>query len=177
MSNYVEKEYKIFEMFKKDWALVTAGNLEDFNTCTVAWGSLGTIWTRSGNGSIATVYIHPSRYTNDYFLKNDTFTVSFYSNEYKKQLGYLGSHSGRDEDKVSAVGFTPIETHNSVTFKEAKLTLVCKKLYYGKYNKDNLAQEIKDYYISKPQSFPLDENGEWNPHYEYIGEIIDVIEE
>ena len=32
MSNHMEKEYKIFEMFKKDWALVTAGTLEDFNT-------------------------------------------------------------------------------------------------------------------------------------------------
>ena len=175
--NYTEKEYKIFEMFKKDWALVIAGNLCDFNTCTVAWGSLGTIWTRSGNGSIATVYIHPSRYTNDYFLKNDMFTVSFYDEEYKKQLGYLGSHSGRDEDKVSNVDFHPIETHDTVTFKEAKLTLVCKKLYQGQFDKDNLAQEIKDYYISKPTSFPLDENGDWQTHYMYVGEIIEVIEE
>ena len=86
MTNFMEKDYKIFEMFKNDWALVTAGNKDDFNTCTVAWGSLGTIWTRNGNGAIATVYIHPSRYTNEYFLKNDTFTVSFYSEEYKKLL-------------------------------------------------------------------------------------------
>ena len=43
-------------------------------------------------------------------------------------------------------------------------------------DKENLAQEIKDYYMSKPQSFPLDDNGDWHAHYLFIGEIIDVIE-
>jgi len=176
MKNFVEKEFKIFEMFKKDNALVTAGNLDDFNTCTVGWGSLGTLWTRGKDGATVTIYVHPARYTNEYLLKNEMFTVSFYSNEYKKQLGYLGSRSGRDEDKVSKVGFTPIETHNSVTFEEAKLTLVCKKLYQDEFKKENIAQEIQDYYISKPQSYPLDENGNWHPHCVYVGEIIDVIE-
>ena len=176
MNNFDEKEYKIFEMFHKDWALVTAGNIQHHNTCTVGWGSMGTLWTRSGKGTVMTVYIHPARYTCDFFKENDTFTVSFYDNEYKKQLGYLGSHSGRDEDKEKTVGFTPVETHNSVTFKEAKLTFVCKKLYQHEISKEDLAQEIKDYYMSKPQSFPLDENGEWHAHYMFIGEIIDVIE-
>ena len=176
MKNFDEKEYKVFEMFRNQWALVTAGNIENFNTCTIGWGSLGTLWTRSKKGAIVTVYVHPSRYTNNYLLENDTFTVSFYEQEYKKQLGYLGSHSGRDEDKVSIVGFNPVVTHNSITFEEAKLTFVCKKLYQHEIDKENLAQEIKDYYISKPQSFPLDENGEWHAHYMFIGEVIDVIE-
>ncbi len=177
MSNLMEKDYKIFEMFKKQWALVTAGNIDDFNTCTVGWGSMGTLWTRNGLGATMTVYIHPARHTCNYLINNDTFTVSFYAEDYKKQLAYLGSHSGRDEDKVSAVGFTPVEVNDSITFKEAKLTFVCKKLYQHQYEKENLAKEIQDYYISKPTSFPLDENGEWQAHYEFIGEIIEVIEE
>ena len=48
MNNFEEKDYKVFDMFAKQWALVTAGNMEDYNTCTVSWGSLGTIWTRPG---------------------------------------------------------------------------------------------------------------------------------
>ena len=44
MENFKEKEYKVFEMFDKQWAVVTAGSLEHYNSCTVSWGSLGNIW-------------------------------------------------------------------------------------------------------------------------------------
>jgi len=40
---YKEKDYRVFAMFEKDWALVTAGMIERFNSCTVGWGSLGNI--------------------------------------------------------------------------------------------------------------------------------------
>lgn len=34
--NFEEKEYKAFELFQKQWALVTAGSMEKFNSCTVS---------------------------------------------------------------------------------------------------------------------------------------------
>jgi len=55
------KEYttKPFECFDKDWALVTAGNMEDYNTMTISWGSMGTLWSKP----IVTIYVKPIRYT------------------------------------------------------------------------------------------------------------------
>ena len=38
-----------FDLFRKQWALVTAGTPEHFNACTISWGSLGTLWTRPGS--------------------------------------------------------------------------------------------------------------------------------
>ena len=38
MREFMEKDYKVFEMFDKQWALVTAGTMEHFNSCTVSWG-------------------------------------------------------------------------------------------------------------------------------------------
>ena len=35
MTNFMEKDYKIFEMFKNDWALVTAGNKDDFKASSL----------------------------------------------------------------------------------------------------------------------------------------------
>ncbi len=69
MENFKTKDYKIFEMFDKDWGLVTAGTMECHNSCTISWGSLGNIWG-DGNKSlpIVTVYIHPARHTSE-FLK------------------------------------------------------------------------------------------------------------
>ena len=40
---FEEKEYKVFDMFNNQWALATAGDIGHYNTCTIAWGSLGTI--------------------------------------------------------------------------------------------------------------------------------------
>ena len=84
--------------FHEDWALVAAGNMDDHNAMTVSWGGIGCLW----NKPVATVYIRPNRHTYGYFEKNEYFTVSFYPGEYKKALGYLGTKSGRDEDKIAA---------------------------------------------------------------------------
>ena len=101
MKAFETKDYKAFTMFEERWALVTAGTLDDFNTCTVSWGSMGNMWGMLGNDiSTVTVYIHPARYTQEFMAKYDTFTVSLFPNSQRKALGYLGSHSGRDEDKV-----------------------------------------------------------------------------
>lgn len=177
MNNFEEKDYKVFDLFRNQWALVSAGNIEDFNTCTVSWGSLGTLWTRPGkNGSAVTVYLHPARYTREVLQQNDTFTVSFFQREYRKALGYLGSHSGRNEDKVSAAGLTPISVGDSVTYREANLTFICRKIYQHQLEKEDIAQDVQDYYIADPKAYPLNENGEWEPHWVFVGEIIDVID-
>lgn len=39
------------------------------------------------------------------------------------------SPDGRDEDKVKAAGLTPVAIGDSVTYEEANLTFLCKKLY------------------------------------------------
>ncbi len=34
----------IFSQFDKKWALLTAGDKDKFNTMTISWGGLGTLW-------------------------------------------------------------------------------------------------------------------------------------
>ena len=175
MKQFEEKDYKIFDLFRNQWALVTAGNIKKFNTCTVGWGSLGTLWTKQGqNGSTVTVYLHPARYTCEVLQQNAIFTVSFFPKKYRKALGYLGTHSGRNEDKVSASGLSPISIDQGVTFKEANLTFVCRKMYQHQFSKEDIAQDVQDYYAANPKSYPLNEKGEWEPHWVFVGEITDV---
>lgn len=177
MKEFEQKEYKVFDMFSHQMALVTAGNMEHFNGCTIGWGSLGNIWSRGGSiGSIMTVYVYPSRYTCEFLKANETFTVSFFPKEHRKALEYMGSHSGRNEDKVKAAGLIPVAMGGSVTYQQANLTFLCKKLYQHEFVKEDLAGEIQDYYRARPASFPPDANGEWQTHYMFVGEIIDVDE-
>lgn len=177
MKAFETKDYKAFTMFENRWALVTAGMLDDFNTCTVSWGSMGNIWGPNGGDiSTVTVYIHPARYTQEFMAKYDTFTVSFFPESYHKDLGYLGSHSGRDENKVANSGLTPVVAGDGVTFKEAELTFVCKKLYEHQFDEAYLAEKVKDYYASNPAVYTQAGHDRWEPHYMYIGEVVDAIE-
>ena len=121
----MELNVDIFSQFDKKWALLTAGTKNSFNSMTISWGGLGTLW----NKPAATVYVRQSRYTHDFMDNNEYFTVSFYPEEFKKQLGVLGTKSGRDMDKMNDSGLTPVEVGESVSFKEAEVTLVCRKLF------------------------------------------------
>ena len=175
MKEFEQKDYKVFEMFSHQLALVTAGNIDSFNGCTIGWGSLGNIWSRADSVCpIITVYVYPSRYTCEFLKANNTFTVSFFPQEYRKALGYMGTHSGRSEDKVKASGLTPVAMGDSVTYQQANLTFLCKKLYQHEFAKEDLAEEIRSYYKASPAVYPPDENGDWQTHYMFVGEIVGV---
>jgi flavin reductase (DIM6/NTAB) family NADH-FMN oxidoreductase RutF len=109
------------------------------------------------------VYVNPDRYTWDLLTKSETFTVQFFPPEYRKALGYLGSHSGREEDKVAAASLTPKELAGGITFEEANLTFVCHKLYQGPFQREGLAEEINHGIYEG-----------WDPHWMFVGEILEV---
>ena len=166
MKDFELRDYKVFDLFNNRWGLVTAGGIDHYNTCTIGWGSLGSIWGPQGRArSIVTVYVNPERYTWEFLKECDTFTVEFFPEEYRKALAYLGTKSGRDEDKVAAAGLTPKAAGDGVTFEEAELTFVCRKLYQGPFEREGLAPEISEGIYK-----------DWEPHWMFVGEIVEAIE-
>lgn len=150
-----------FDEFGNQWALVCAGTMDDHNAMTVSWGGVGCLWGKS----VATVYIRPNRHTYRYFEANEYFTVSFYPEQYKKALGVMGSKSGRDCDKDAEAGLTPCPAGESVSYAEARWTLVCRKLFAQDMDPNNFTPEvIRRFYGSEPA------------HKMYIGEIVEIIE-
>jgi len=150
-----------FKALDDDWMLVTAGDLKSYNTMTASWGGFGVLWGKN----IAICVIRPGRYTYGFMEKSDTFTLSFFSDKYKKALVFCGSNSGRDFDKARETGLTAVETENgSVYFSEARLVLECKKIYFDDINPENfLDPEIASHYPEKDY------------HRMYIGEIVNVL--
>lgn len=153
-------ETDIFSVFDKKWALLTAGKKDSFNTMTVSWGGMGTIWGKP----VATVYVRTSRYTHEFMDREGYFTVSFYPEEYRKVLGVLGSKSGRDMDKMKDSGLTAMKAGASVSFKEAEVTIVCKKLFRQELLVENMPADVaKAMYEGQA------------PHDMYIGEVVEII--
>ena len=164
--DFAEKKYDVFFFFIDRWALVPSGRLENYNTMTIGWGSLGTIWGPPHKGKpIVTVYVSPARYTHSYLEENDYFTVSFFPEEYRKDLGILGSRSGRDGDKVALTALEPVAVEHGVDFRQAELTFVCKKLYSHQFELEQVPTEVADWIYTRVP-----------PHTMFIGEVVDVIE-
>ena len=114
-----------FTLINKDWMLITAGNQESHNTMTASWGGLGHLWGKD----VAFAFIRPQRYTKQFVDENDCFSLCFFGGEQMEALRYLGTASGRDEDKIAKSGLTLTHIDSVPCFEEASLVLLCRKLY------------------------------------------------
>ena len=147
-----ELNFNPFTLIGEDWMLVTAGNQESgYNTMTASWGHLGAIWGHGNGKATAVIYVRPQRYTKEFVDRESYFTLSFFDKQYRNALGYLGSHSGRDGDKVAHVGLTPKFVHGTTCFAEAKLVLVCRKLYQAPLLEENFLDHkvVEDCYPNR----------------------------
>ena len=123
-----------FKVIGSDWMLITAGTKEDYNTMTASWGSFGVMW----NKNVVNVVLRPQRYTKEFVDANDRFSLTVFDRKYKKDLGYLGSVSGRDEkDKISKTSLTVDFIDEVPVFKEARITIIAKKLFVQRYTEDS----------------------------------------
>ena len=117
-------EPAIFDFFSKQWLLLTAGDFRsgDFNSMTVSWGFLGTMW----NKPCVTLVVRPQRKTFEFLQKYDTFTCCAFPEEYRKDLAYLGKVSGRDvPEKLSGTALTPVkfDSVDAPAFEQASLVI------------------------------------------------------
>ena len=153
----------ICRAWNDDWFLLTSGKLPDgsYNTMTVAWGSIGVMWSRP----FAMAVVRPTRYTYEFMERNPDFTLSMLGQEYHDALMLCGTRSGREMDKVAESGLTPVAGRRvgSPAFDEALLIVECRTIY-------------RDWI--RPEGFmdpSLDDNysaGDY--HRVYYGEIVHV---
>lgn len=123
--NPKELNESTFKLIGSDWMLITASKDDTVNTMTASWGGLGVLW----NKNVAYIFIRPQRYTKEFVDASDKFSLTFFDESFKKDLSYLGTVSGRDEDKISKTKLNVRYIENIPVFQEAKLTILCRKLY------------------------------------------------
>lgn len=146
----------VFKLIGKDWMLITGGTSEGFNTMTASWGGMGVLWDKKVCFSV----VRPTRYTYQFLEKHDTYTLSFFSNKFRKALTICGTKSGRDTDKVRESGLTPVFESDAVFFREARLVFECRKVYFQDIIPGNLLDpRIEKFYPEKDY------------HRMYVGEI------
>lgn len=155
-------DFSPFRLIGKQWMLITSENEGKVNSMTASWGGLGVMW----NKNAAFIVVRKSRYTKELINASDTFSLTFFDHEkYAKMLGYMGSVSGREEDKIKKSGLTICHHEGTPYFDEASTVLLCKKM---------CCQPIQ------PESFIMEQiDGQYYPdkdyHDLYIGEITEIL--
>lgn len=145
--------------------LITTRREGKVNTMTIGWGHIGIEWGRP----IFVAYVRQSRFTREMLDGSEDFTVNIpYGELDPKILGFCGTKSGRDVDKIDAMGLTLVDSEHvsAPGIRELPLTLECRKLYKLKQEPATIPADIQERY------YPEDENGEQDYHYAYYGQIV-----
>lgn len=153
---------EIFRDFVMKHALLTAGDKEGYNTMTIGWGQLGSIW----NEPVCTVFVRPERHTYGFMEKSGYFTVSIIPESRRDISRVCGSKSGREVDKAAECGLTVAYGQGDAPyFEEAELVLVCKKLY---------AQDLDPSHVTDggPIHKFYGKAGNW--HRMYMGQVVEA---
>jgi flavin reductase (DIM6/NTAB) family NADH-FMN oxidoreductase RutF len=149
----------VFKILDDEWALITAGEKDSFNTMTVSWGSFGILW----NKPVAIIYIRPHRHTLKFIEEATSFTISFFNEEYKHVLNYCGQNSGNKVDKIKETGLIPIYTKNGgISFEQSRLVIDCHKIYSDVFKPENFHNKELIHRLYPGKDY----------HHIYIGEII-----
>lgn len=150
-----------FTLIGKEKLLLSAGSPGNFNTMTASWGTMGVLW----NKKVFSAVIRPQRHTYRFFEENDYFTATVLVPGMEEAYRICGTKSGRDCDKIALSGLTPYFEERAVTFEEARIAVVCRKIYVQDLDPSGfLDEEIEKHYPLKDY------------HRLYCGEIVDILE-
>lgn len=151
-----------FQLIGKDWMLITAEKDGKANTMTASWGGFGVMFRKN----VAYIVLRPQRYTKEFIDGSNKFSLSFLDDSFRDTLNYLGTVSGRNENKIQKSNLTLSHYKNIPYFEEAKLVITCKKLYTQTFNQKSFVEtSIIDECYPKRDFHTL-----------YISEIEDILE-
>ncbi|HZL08356.1 MAG TPA: flavin reductase [Prolixibacteraceae bacterium] len=155
----------VFTLVGKDIYAVTAGKPDHYNSMVGSGGGFGILMRKP----IVWGGFRTDRYTLELIQKEQTYTLTFFPEEYKKQLLFLGSKSGRDSEKMKEVELTPVQTPSGdMSYKEARLIIECGLMQITTPNPN-------DFYSQHAKDFINEAYNDENDYRKYVfGEITHV---
>ena len=96
----------VFTLVGKDFTVVTAGKEDHYNSMIGSGGGFGLLFMKPTTWCI----LRADRYTLEIIQKEQTYTLSYFPNEYKEKMLFLGSESGRHSRKMKEVELTSVQT-------------------------------------------------------------------
>ncbi len=141
-SNNNYKENIFFELKNRNAILTSGDKSTGFNSLTVSWGGFGVLWGKD----VCYLFVRKSRYTYSFLERSNSVTLSFLNDEYKDSVLYIGTHSGKTENKIvnANLHYTYDPDFDGAYIKESRYCFKMKKIYQIDLN--NVSQDIIDMY-------------------------------
>lgn len=172
----MKQEIEVFDYAKEivsaipKGVLLTTKNGNKVNTMTIGWGTLGVEWGLP----IFVAFVREGRFTRAQLDASMEFTINVpYGDFDKKILGYCGTKTGRDTDKISDMDLTLVESDvvKAPGICELPLTLECKVLYRQLQDKNSIPEFIREkMYPENLDSSNPGANRDY--HVAYYGQIV-----
>ncbi len=158
-AQYQESFYKAIG---QNWALITSKNGEKVNAMTASWGGIGVIW----NKDVVFVFVRKSRFTGECIDASGAFSLSFLDHEtYAREYKFMGSVSGRDEDKLAGARLHAAAKLGIPYIDEAATVILCHTMFRQELTPDGFTIPGLD-----KEFYPDGDN-----HVLYVGEVMRIM--
>lgn len=144
---------------RSDPAIAIASDGNETNGLTIGWAGFGTLWRKY----MATVYVHKTRYSKHIFDNAQYYSICYMKPEHKNVVGYFGSASGRNENKMAGSGLTVVTDDVAPYFGESRLVVLCKVMGKSDFDPESVDDGVRDWYARE------------GVHTQYYGEVVKVL--
>lgn len=153
----------IFTLVGKDFFAITAGKADHCNSMVGSGGGWGMLFRKPTIWCL----IRADRYTLEQIDKVQSYTISYFPNEYHEQMLFLGTKSGRDSNKMNETELTLIPTPSGeMSFSEARLIIECKLTQIT-------TPQLSDFYTEESRAYLKEAYKNANDQRRYVfGEIV-----
>ena len=135
-----------FQKIGKQKMLIVAGDGTKVNGMTASWGSMGVIW----GAPACFAFVRDSRYTKVFMDKSETFSLCFFGDGYEDMYRYMGTVSGRDEDKTAHCNLTVAYEGDTPYYAEAETVIICRKQGAVRMPAETMSETVNEkWYASK----------------------------
>lgn len=145
----------VFTLVGENYGILTAGTPDKFNSMVTSWGGWGIVFGKPG----VFHFLRSNRYTLELMREQQTYTVSFFADEFKEDIMQFGMKSGRDSDKMKETALTGVQTPDgNPAYKEAMIILECRMT-------EVTTVSPEDFYNEEDRKFVTDahaETGDWH---------------
>lgn len=145
--NQIDIDY--FDAILNENFVITAAKDDNtYNFMTCSWGTVGILF----NKKVFQAYVRDHRYTYEFLKSFNGFTVSFFPPNFKKEIAFIGSHSGKDCNKEKECSLDVIEIGDKrFSFKQANTIFSCSTAMVTPIKEDNIIdkQNIDKFYKNK----------------------------
>lgn len=110
-------------MVQEENTVITAGTDSLFNSMAASWEGMARYFQKPTTFCL----LGSKRYTLEFIKKHQSYTMSFFADQFEGDVFAFGSKSGRDSNKMKETKLTYVKTPSgNITYKEARVVIECK---------------------------------------------------